>query len=833
MDAGIILLALWVIIGPTAIAIWAIASVQKLKQRVRVLERKAAFKEANESIPDNTARDEESDSALEAPVETPAEPETTPVPAEPISQPTKVYDLPASKPPLSSTWTSKVWQSFKANWLVWIGGLALLIGMGYLVQVIGSNFSIPPLARISLASIISLAVIMLGEYLHKHRKDGLHFAYIPAAVTAAGKSGLYGTVLFAYLDYQLLGPSSAMLMLAVVAWVSIALTQRQGPLMAALGMLAGFAAPLFIDSQQPNLWLLSAYLFSIVVAGQLVSQRVKRAWLGYFNWPFMAVWLLLLASQSTLIASIALPVAYYLLVLVPRQGWRLKTNHSPAFWQHPNLTISALLAASALVVSIYNNEQMLWMSWALLACVWLPVLVTGRSHQLITWDTLVFAIVWLLLVLVYSDVSWQLLAVPALVWARLMLQGREPLDVISHWFSIFWLPASLTALHLSDMLVGDWRLIILTALAASVLAANQLSAQRQAMFCSAHILLALLSYFALPGGYFVAAIAAQVALLAWLANQQNWQPSTWLIKAALLAISLLFTAAPFVGDWQLANLLPYGLLGGAVLALLLLGRHLLTGHALLPWYNGGILHVFAVWLLVLGQLWLDVTNGNEFARLCLASAQTFSLSALYWWRSGTSSHKLYQYYAQALLALGAVVMLLLLTVQLPYLSYYESYYEASAGWRVLNWMLVGYLVPAVLFAWQAKQNLLVKPISGKVYVVAAAALATLWINLAIRNIWQGGQMAIDYGLSNSELYSYSVVWLVLGITMTIFAAAKRQTVVQTIGLGLLALVSCKVFLIDASELDGVLRAASFIGLGAALVALGWIFQRLQSKKHAT
>jgi len=37
----------------------------------------------------------------------------------------------------------------------------------------------------------------------------------------------------------------------------------------------------------------------------------------------------------------------------------------------------------------------------------------------------------------------------------------------------------------------------------------------------------------------------------------------------------------------------------------------------------------------------------------------------------------------------------------------------------------------------------------------------------------------------------------------------------------------KVFLSDMAELDGVLRALSFIGLGGALVGLGYAYQRLR------
>jgi uncharacterized membrane protein len=41
------------------------------------------------------------------------------------------------------------------------------------------------------------------------------------------------------------------------------------------------------------------------------------------------------------------------------------------------------------------------------------------------------------------------------------------------------------------------------------------------------------------------------------------------------------------------------------------------------------------------------------------------------------------------------------------------------------------------------------------------------------------------------------------------------------------LVVAKVFLSDMAELEGVLRALSFIGLGGALVGIGYAYRRLR------
>ena len=50
------------------------------------------------------------------------------------------------------------------------------------------------------------------------------------------------------------------------------------------------------------------------------------------------------------------------------------------------------------------------------------------------------------------------------------------------------------------------------------------------------------------------------------------------------------------------------------------------------------------------------------------------------------------------------------------------------------------------------------------------------------------------------------------------------------GMALVCLVVAKVFLVDMAGLKGLLRVFSFLGLGAALVGLGYAYRRFASGK---
>ena len=56
---------------------------------------------------------------------------------------------------------------------------------------------------------------------------------------------------------------------------------------------------------------------------------------------------------------------------------------------------------------------------------------------------------------------------------------------------------------------------------------------------------------------------------------------------------------------------------------------------------------------------------------------------------------------------------------------------------------------------------------------------------------------------------------------------KRETkLLRVAGLSLLTAVTFKVFLVDAAALTGLLRILSFLGLGIALIGIGWAYGRV-------
>jgi uncharacterized membrane protein len=79
--------------------------------------------------------------------------------------------------------------------------------------------------------------------------------------------------------------------------------------------------------------------------------------------------------------------------------------------------------------------------------------------------------------------------------------------------------------------------------------------------------------------------------------------------------------------------------------------------------------------------------------------------------------------------------------------------------------------------------------------------------------------------SDTEQYTYSVVWLAYGVALLAFGIWQHSQPARLAAAAVMLLTVAKVFVVDMSDLPGVYRALSFTGLGLVLLAIGWLYQR--------
>ena len=175
---------------------------------------------------------------------------------------------------------------------------------------------------------------------------------------------------------------------------------------------------------------------------------------------------------------------------------------------------------------------------------------------------------------------------------------------------------------------------------------------------------------------------------------------------------------------------------------------------------------------------------------------------------------------------GALSMVSVLTTHLIVLNPYLTG-EDTGRWPFFNLLLLGYLLPGIAYGGLAAYARNRRP-RGYVVLAAisAAVLGFVWATLGVRRYWQGSNIADWKGFLESETYTYSVVWLLIGIGLLGLGSRFDAKSLRLASAALVMIAVLKVFLVDMANLEGVLRALSFIGLGIVLIGIGLFYQRI-------
>ncbi len=121
------------------------------------------------------------------------------------------------------------------------------------------------------------------------------------------------------------------------------------------------------------------------------------------------------------------------------------------------------------------------------------------------------------------------------------------------------------------------------------------------------------------------------------------------------------------------------------------------------------------------------------------------------------------------------------------------------------------------------------PTLAAISVMLVNLLALLAVSLEIHAFWQSHRVLNSYeGWRASNIYaqfSYSAFFMLYGALLLGLGFMRRSGFLRWQALVLLAFSIGKVFLVDMSELSQGFRILSFLGLGALLLAVSFVYQR--------
>lgn len=113
----------------------------------------------------------------------------------------------------------------------------------------------------------------------------------------------------------------------------------------------------------------------------------------------------------------------------------------------------------------------------------------------------------------------------------------------------------------------------------------------------------------------------------------------------------------------------------------------------------------------------------------------------------------------------------------------------------------------------------------KMSEIASLVMMALTTLVTVRQLAHGNLIS-GGGIETGENYLYSAALLILSIIWMTIGIKMSLAILRVAGLALLTVVTLKVFLIDAAALEGVLRILSFMGLGIALIGIGWAYGKV-------
>jgi uncharacterized membrane protein len=263
-------------------------------------------------------------------------------------------------PPPRSNSISKIEfeRVFGGRVLAWVGGLATLLGLVFLMRSAVDSSWFTEEVRALLAAVGSLSLLGVGVWLHE-RKGNLELGRLLVAVAVPG---LYATTVVATQAYDLISPVLGLEAAAVIGLIGVAVAVRwSSMLVGSVGILGALAAPIMVGSISEVGSI--AFVAVALAAGVGVLLWQRWDWLALGAFAVSAYQLVAWIVESGFItlegeADPSQPVPLVLAVLV-------------GFW--------LLYAAAAFGYELRSRseERLPVSSWLLLLCSSLFIVVAG------------------------------------------------------------------------------------------------------------------------------------------------------------------------------------------------------------------------------------------------------------------------------------------------------------------------------------------------------------------------------------------------------------------------------------------------------------------------
>lgn len=839
---------------------------------------------------------EKNEVSARPPIQPKAEPTSTPPAQKPIAAPAPAKTIPQTPPPppvpashapASRRVASEIEARFAGNWMVWLAGLALMVGGILLIRVAIEAGFFGPGMRVFFAFLAGAVMLAGSEWARRQKlitKAGNMLVFLPIILASAGIVTLFAASFAGGMLYGFFPPLVTFGLYVAIAILAVILGLIHGFWLPVLGLSGAYMAPMLTGAEGSSVLPILPYSIAITLAAlaliRFLQWRVIR-WVGlvgFIFWgalamnqlhkPFMPIGLASYGLFASLIAILA--------------SWG-KAQDAPDYDQRIYQWLSKFFSQAETVLTVYAFSLaggIFAISAALDSGVEIPVMFIAFS----------LCAIWL--IAAWRQAGLEILPLFSLATALLLFDGWpiqidpnllpqnidngfvEPLRPNQHYlyyawgsgllFSVFagWVLPKLQLRLPMAILFGFLPLGIL------LISFNHYADMDQRGYfwglgalLLASIYLAYLEWMqrhlgkleTLPGTAAVIALASMscAASAIFLAFEDIWQPLAFALLAlgnallhrrfalpalqyiaALCAIYTTFQMSlpDFILDYEISALpilnqisFAYGL---AILSFWLAARYFRQSGAK-PMITDGLEAGALVLLFV--QIALHIRHIASEGDLAAPSISVIAESSAYaiaylgmalaFVRRFAQPRRFLLFFEIGALIIGLSAWGAALFAGLPL--------NGAPGYPIINMLIPAALLPALLMmayahGLQRRQwPLWCKRGLG----ILAGAMLFIYVTLETRRMFTGTN--IDTGvIADAERWTYSGVWLIFALTLLLLGTGLRSLTLRLSSLAVLMIVILKVFILDLAGLDGVLRATSFLLLGAVLIGVALFYQKV-------
>jgi uncharacterized membrane protein len=788
-----------------------------------------------------------------------------PLPAKLVQQPLPVKSIPPRN----------MEQALASRWFVWIGGVAIAIGGLLFVKYAFDHSLISPTLQILIALIVAMILILAGDRMRRAEDT----SYVPAALSASGLVVAFGAIFAAYGLYELVSSGVAFVGLGLVGLLSLWLSLKQGPLIAALGLAGSFVTPTLIQAANPNAWTFFPYFLIILAASFAVLRKRPWWWLGYIGIAGSATWAVLW-MHGPYVGADVLPLGLYALAFGAISFFSIKGRDALSLGEgsllhptkmSPTLQLGAVgagVASLILALLVFKAQHgttaitlfALGMI-AVCALAWFKRGETGAALGAALLTGLVF-MGWPH----FSYLSWDFLID---IFGRVTIDN--PAEARRFLRIMFGAGAAFTTFGLLGVYRKtpslNWAWLAATApvvfVGGSVVNARSMLIDRGWAVISIIVASVLWAVIYHRRGKLVDGAENQTSgVLAVGVAAGLWFGAHMLFEGVELTLAI--SALAFVFAYLTRNLAvrmfgPVAAAFGSIAALrlffsrelwtddrsLLLGQHWpLYGYGipvLLFWFAFRMLrstgHVRSATGLEAVSLGLLISLVSVELRVLIGGGvahDNFSLleisSHLLAWLGGAYGllyrQEIYSSFtskwgSRILLGVSCIGLIgLSLLVLNPIVTG-----DRIEGGALINTLWLAYFAPVVVLAFIARKLDAVgllkwRPALG----VLCLVLVVVFVTLEVKRLFNGPHLIAEFS-SDAESYAMSAAWLILAVSLLIAGLRMNRKTIRHGGLAVMILALLKTFAYDLWQLGGLWQIASVMGIGLSLVGIGWLYTK--------